>query len=76
MNPLITFMASAAGRGIRIVAGGGIIAWGLLGSHADANTGLIIATLGALPVCTGLLNICVIGPLLGGPVSGNKALNQ
>lgn len=76
MNPLITFMASTAGRGIRIVAGGGIIAWGLIGSHADTNTGLIIAALGALPVFTGLLNICVIGPLLGGPVSGSKALNQ
>ncbi len=75
MNPLLTFMASAAGRGIRIVAGGGLVAWGLLGAHADGNTGVTIAVIGAVPMLTGLLNICVIGPLLGGPISGVKATN-
>ena len=32
MNPFISFMASTAGRVLRIVAGLALIAWGLAGS--------------------------------------------
>jgi hypothetical protein len=76
MNPFIAFMASATGRAIRIVAGTAIMAWSLLGLHADSNTGLIITAMGALPVLTGLLNICLIAPLVGAPIAGSKALNS
>lgn len=71
MNVFIRFMASPAGRILRIVAGGGIVAWGLLVTGGD--TGKIIAGIGVLPILTGALNICVVGPLMGGPLNGNKA---
>jgi len=71
MNPLVTFMASPAGRAIRIVAGAGLIAWGLLG--VTGTDGMTIAAIGALPTLTGLFNICLFAPLLGAPVSGSKA---
>lgn len=71
MNVFIRFMASPAGRILRLVAGAGIVAWGLLVTGGD--TGKIIAAVGVLPMLTGALNICVVGPLMGGPLSGNKA---
>ncbi len=74
MNPLITFMASPAGRIIRIVAGGGLIAWGVLG--IGGMSGLITAGVGAVPILTGALNICVLAPLLGAPISGSKVLER
>ena len=70
MNFLVTFMATAAGRLIRIVAGLGLIGWGLAG--VGGSDGYLIAAIGALPLFTGLMNICLIAPLLGGPVSGAK----
>lgn len=71
MKTFVSFMGSAAGRLIRIVAGAGLIAWGLIGM-GDTN-GYIVAGIGMLPLLTGLLNICVVGPLLGEPLSGAKA---
>jgi hypothetical protein len=71
MNAFIRFMASPAGRILRIVAGSGIIAWGLL--VTGGTDGMVIAAVGAVPILTGALNICVVGPLVGGPLSGSKA---
>lgn len=71
MNPFIHFMASPAGRILRILAGSAIIAYGLLFT-AGVN-GMVIAAIGVLPIITGALNICLIGPLLGAPLRGTKA---
>lgn len=71
MNILVRFMATATGRLVRVIAGLGLIAWGLAG--IGGTNGYILAAIGALPLLTGLLNICLIAPLLGGPVSGSKA---
>ncbi len=71
MTAFIRFMASPAGRILRIVAGGAIIAWGLL--MVGDQSGQILAAVGLLPILTGALNICVIGPLFGKPLSGSKA---
>lgn len=71
MKAFVRFMGSAAGRLLRIVTGGGVIAWGLLG--IGGSDGNLVAAIGALPVLTGLLNICVVGPLFGAPLSGAKA---
>jgi hypothetical protein len=70
MNPFVTFMASAAGRIVRIVAGIVLIAWGLLG--LGGTTGIIVAVIGALPLLAGLFDVCVFAPLFGCPVSGAK----
>ena len=70
MNIFVKFMASPIGRIIRIVAGVGLIAWGLMA--VGGTTGNILAGIGVLPLLTGTFNICAIGPLLGAPLSGSK----
>ncbi len=70
MNPFVSFMASTAGRIVRVVAGIALIAWGLLGLHGTA--GIIVAIVGALPLLAGLFDFCVFAPLFGAPLSGPK----
>ena len=70
MNPLISFMASPAGRITRIVAGAALIAWGLLG--LGGTTGIVMAIVGAVPLVAGLFDFCVFAPLFGEPFSGPK----
>ncbi len=74
MNSLFSFIASPAGRILRILVGGGVIAWGLLG--IGGTNGLITAAIGALPVLTGILNICVLAPVFGQPLSGSKVAGR
>lgn len=64
-------MGSTAGRGLRVVMGGLIIAWSLISLTPPIAYG--VAVLGAVPILTGLLNICVVGPLFGAPLGGAKA---
>lgn len=71
MSAFVRFMASPAGRILRLIAGAGLIAWGLLG--IGGTNGAIVAAVGVLPMLTGLFNICAIAPLLGKPLSGSKA---
>lgn len=70
MNPFVKFMASPAGRTIRIVAGLALIAWGLFG--LGGTTGAIVAVVGALPLLAGLFDFCVFAPLFRNPLSGAK----
>ena len=70
MNPFSSFMASATGRIIRILAGIALIAWGLLG--LSGTIGFIVAVVGAVPLLAGLLDFCVFAPLFGDPLSGAK----
>lgn len=70
MNTFVSFMATPTGRIIRVVAGVGLMAWGLL--EMGGINGYIVAGVGALPLLTGAFNICIFGPLLGSPLSGSK----
>jgi len=63
------FMSSGAGRAGRVVTGLALIGWGYL--HRDAGSGLAFMLVGLLPLAAGLLDICVLGPLFGGPLSGS-----
>lgn len=74
MNPFITFMASATGRIVRIVAGIALIAWGLLGlgGLTGGVPGIIVAVVGVVPLLAGLFDFCVFAPLFGCPLSGPK----
>jgi len=63
------FMATAAGRGLRIVAGLALIAYGLLVLHG--TTGTVLAVVGLVPLGLGIFNICLFGPLLGAPLRGS-----
>lgn len=67
-SPFARFVNSSAGRIARVAAGCALI---VLGYMSRANgTGIILMTVGAAPVITGTLNLCVIGALLGAPLSG------
>jgi hypothetical protein len=70
MNPFVVFMASTAGRVVRVVAGIALIAWGLLGIGGAA--GILVAVIGAVPLLAGLFDFCVFAPLFGNPLSGQK----
>lgn len=74
MKAFVTFMASTAGRAIRIIAGIGLIAWGLLG--VGGTDGYLVAGVGAVPLLTGMVDICLFAPLLGFPVSGSKVRTE
>jgi hypothetical protein len=70
MNPLVSFMASTAGRITRIVAGLVLIAWGLLGLTGAA--GIVVAVIGMVPLAAGLFDFCIFAPLFGAPLGGAK----
>lgn len=70
MNPFVRFMASTAGRIVRIVSGAALIALGLLGLGGTA--GVVIAVIGMVPLLAGLVDICVFAPLFSQPISGSK----
>lgn len=70
MNPFVSFMASTAGRIVRMIAGIALIAWGLLG--LGGTTGIIVAVIGALPLLAGLFDFCIFAPLFKAPMSGPK----
>jgi Inner membrane protein YgaP-like, transmembrane domain len=64
------FMASPLGRGLRVVVGGVLIYVGL--SVVQGIAGTLIAAAGVVPIATGLLNVCLIGPLIGAPMKGSS----
>jgi len=70
VNPFCTFMASAAGRVIRIVAGIALVALGLL--VLKDTVGIVLAIVGLVPLAAGLFDFCVFAPLFGCPMSGPK----
>ncbi len=67
-----SFMSSAAGRALRIVAGLGLIGWGAYLALVASNmtTGMILVVVGLLPLVVGLVDFCVFAPLFGAPFSG------
>jgi len=70
MNPMISFLASPAGRLVRIVAGIALVVWGMWG--IGSTGGLIVAIVGLVPLVAGLFDFCVFAPLFGAPLSGAK----
>jgi len=63
------FMASTAGRAVRVIAGIALIVAGaLLGGGWWA-----LAVVGVMPLATGILDVCLINVLFGQPLSGRVA---
>ena len=73
-----SFMSSATGRIIRIVAGLALIGWGIYLAVEASNLllGIILAVVGLLPLVAGLLNICVLAPLFRAPFRGTNVRAQ
>ena len=63
------FMATGAGRILRIVAGLVLIGFGL---YLHSTVGIVVAAIGLVPLLAGVLNVCVIAPILGAPFSGRE----
>ncbi len=64
------FINSTTGRLARIIAGLILIIWGFTAESQTAEIMLIV--IGLIPLAAGLLNICVISGLLGGPLSPKR----
>lgn len=69
-----TFMASAAGRWLRVIAGLVLVAIGLILAFQAGSmaAGIVIAVVGLVPFLAGVFDVCVFAPLFGAPFSGPK----
>lgn len=63
------FIASPAGRWLRIGAGLGMIAGGIA---MDDTGGAVLAGAGLIPLSAGALDLCYLSPLFGGPIRGEE----
>ena len=70
-DAFVRFMVSPAGRATRVVAGAGLLTWGL--ARRNTSAGKTTATLALVPLAAGVFDVCVMGPLLGAPLSGDAA---
>ncbi len=61
------FMATTAGRALRVIAGLALI---VIGLAIGGTGGVILAIVGLVPLVAGVLNVCFIAPLLKVPFSG------
>jgi len=70
MNPVISFLASTAGRITRVAAGAVLVLWGTMGLSGAAA--VVVTVIGLIPLLAGLFDFCVFAPLFGAPLSGPK----
>ena len=68
------FMAKPLGRGLRVVAGLALIGWGY--TMRGTTPGTVLMIVGVLPLLAGVLNLCLIAPIIGAPFSGRVAQTQ
>ena len=65
---LARFMSGTAGRLMRIIAGVALIAIGA----SMGGAGWILAAVGVVAITAGVVNVCLIAPILRAPFSGSK----
>ena len=63
------FMASPAGRLLRIVLGVALVFYGFQGL-GGSGWGIALAAFGTMAVISGTFNLCIIAGLLGAPFRG------
>ncbi|AIZ65477.1 hypothetical protein PK28_17670 (plasmid) [Hymenobacter sp. DG25B] len=66
METILRFIASPAGRWIRVAVGTSLITAGL----AQGEKGRAMAALGLVPLAAGALDLCLLSPLVGLPFEG------
>ncbi|WP_322796805.1 DUF2892 domain-containing protein [Tepidiforma sp.] len=64
------FMASKAGRALRVALGAALRGAGVFAVEGWA--GIALAAAGVVPIVTGALNLCPVAPLWGGHFLGAK----
>lgn len=70
MDELFAFLASTAGRVIRILAGIALIVVGIV--WVQGVWGWVLAIVGLVPLLAGLFDWCVFAPLFGLPFHGDR----
>jgi hypothetical protein len=70
-NAVACFMAPPTGRLVRIVAGLALVGWGW--TMRDTTTGTVLMIVGVVPILAGVLNVCLLAPIIGAPFSGRAA---
>ena len=68
------FLNSPAGRIFRLVAGTGFLVIGYV--YRDHALGVLSMVWSALPLSAGVLDICYLSAVLGGPLSGAKIRSE
>ena len=63
----IDLIGSQPGRVLRVVAGAALITTGL---RRSGRGGTALAAAGLIPLTAGAADVCVLGPLVGGPLNG------
>jgi hypothetical protein len=69
------FMASPAGRVMRIVLGVALVFYGFQGM-GGSGWGIALAAFGTIAVIAGVFNLCLIAGLLGAPFRGREVLKS
>lgn len=64
------FMAGGAGRGLRVIVGALLVWWGL---GLGTTGGMVAVVVGVVAILAGVLNFCLIGPIIGAPFWGKDA---
>jgi hypothetical protein len=70
MKMLISFLASTAGRALRVVVGIALIAVALI--YVQGTWGVVLTIIGVLPLVAGLFDVCLFAPLFGLPFQGER----
>jgi hypothetical protein len=63
------FIASPAGRVLRVVVGLAVIVWAVMMFNGAARTVLVIV--GLIPLSAGVFDLCYLSALIGGPIRGS-----
>lgn len=66
MRP-IDVIGSQPGRVLRVAAGTALISWGL---RRGDGRGRAVAAAGVVPLAAGAADVCLLGPLVHGPLRG------
>jgi hypothetical protein len=72
-NGFARFMAGPVGRGVRILAGAALLAWGW---RMGGTTGTLVMIAGLVPIAAGVFNFCLIAPILSAPFWGRDSLRH
>ncbi len=72
-SPVGQFLASGAGRAVRVAAGLVLIGLGL--GVIEAPVGTVMAIVGLVPLSAGAADVCIVSALIGGPFRGQDIRN-
>lgn len=70
MGSFVSFMQSLVGRLLRIIAGIALILIGLV--VINNVWGIVLAVIGAVPLIAGIAGICLLAPIFGYTLTGQR----